>query len=426
MTTLLPILVPVLGALAIGLAVRSRKRKNTKENLTGPPGGIPAFRIVTLGLQGSGKTLLLTGIYRRLQTPGDRGFYLRVPHEQLIELNRWYRKAADVTEEWPRGTTRGELREFEFSVMTQVGADAEPVVKLGYLEYPGELLTDPDAPGSTAQATLLKAIAGADALVGIIDGFRLLQAHNGDQRGQLMLEASLDAMINAMLPVRSPIVFVITKWDLLDHLHPDENERLRMVRERLMDTPGFADLVKVHSARRIVRLIPVTAVGHDFAEYRDGAVRKNPGGRFLPSNVEAALSVVVPDILRQTEMSLDHATRAELLAAAQRRVRMGPGEALRTLGTYVTGKAARILLSSVGAGLVAESGLSLLLDTLGPRGYDPAEHSARLARLGEADRRAEEFVQARRRVVGELQRQVAVLEAKLPDSRLGGDRWGDW
>ncbi|HEY2063061.1 MAG TPA: hypothetical protein VGH57_32130, partial [Amycolatopsis sp.] len=77
-------------------------------------------------------------------------------------------------------------------------------------------------------------------------------------------------------------------------------------------------------------------------------------------------------------------------------------------------------------GVIAESGLSLLLDTLGPRGYDPAEHSARLARLGEADRRAEEFVLARRRVVAELQRQVAVLEAKLPDSRLGGDRWGDW
>jgi len=294
------------------------------------------------------------------------------------------------------------------------------------LEYPGELLTDPDAPGSTAQATLLKAIAGADALVGIIDGFRLLQAHNGDQRGQLMLEASLDAMINAMLPVRSPIVFVITKWDLLDHLHPDENERLRMVRERLMDTPGFRRPGQGPQRPADRAADPGHRRRHDFAEYRDGAVRKNPGGRFLPSNVEAALSVVVPDILRQTEMSLDHATRAELLAAAQRRVRMGRarrcGRSARTSRGRPRGscspRSVRVL--------VAESGLSLLLDTLGPRGYDPAEHSARLARLGEADRRAEEFVQARRRVVGELQRQVAVLEAKLPDSRLGGDRWGDW
>lgn len=422
MGLLLIVLVVVLVAV---LLLRRRRRVRTAAVLTGPPGGIPAFRIVTLGLQGSGKTLLLTGIYRRLQTPGDRGFYLRVPHEQLIELNRWYRKAADVHEEWPRGTTRGELREFEFSVMADVGGATEPVVKLGYLEYPGELLTDPDAPGSTAQATLLQAIAGADALIGIIDGFRLLQAHQGDQRGALMLEASLDAMINAMLPVRSPIAFVITKWDLLDHLHPDENERLRMVRDRLMETPGFADLVKVHSARRIVRLIPVTAVGHDFAVFRDGAVRKKPEGRFRPGNVEAALSVVVPDILRQTELALDRATREELLNAAQRRMRMGPAEALRTLGAHFTAHAARALAAAVGAGVVAESGLMLLLDTLSPPG-DPNERTDRLARLGEADRLAEDFVQARRRVVGELQRQVAVLEAKLPVSRLGGDRWGDW
>ncbi|MET9000969.1 hypothetical protein [Amycolatopsis sp. Hca4] len=421
----------VLLVLALTLVVvlwrvrRRRRARHTSAVLSGPPGGVPTFRIVTLGLQGSGKTLLLTGIYRRLQTPGDRGFYLRVPHEQLIELNRWYRKAADVDEEWPRGTTRGELREFEFSVMADVGGATEPVVKLGYLEYPGELLTDPDAPGSTAQATLLQAIAGADALVGIIDGFRLLQAEQGDQRGTLMLEASLDAMINAMLPVRSPIVFVITKWDLLDHLHPDENERLRIVRDRLLATPGFADLVHVHSTRRIVRLIPVTAVGHDFAVYSGGTVRKKPGGRFTPANVEAPLSVVVPDILRQTELALDRATRAELLAAAQRRMRMGPAEALRTLGSHFTAHAARALASAVGAGVIAESGLMLLLDTLHPHD-DPAEHGARMARLGEADRLAEDYVQARRRVVGELQRQVAVLEAKLPVSRLGGDHRGTW
>ncbi|MBE8516790.1 hypothetical protein ILP97_04535 [Amycolatopsis sp. H6(2020)] len=422
----LALIVLALSLVVVLLLMRRRRRAHRPAAiLAGPPGGVPAFRIVTLGLQGSGKTLLLTGIYRRLQTPGDRGFYLRVPHEQLIELNRWYRKAADVHEEWPRGTTRGELREFEFSVMTDVGGAAEPVVKLGYLEYPGELLTDPDAPGSTAQATLLQAIAGADALVGIIDGFRLLQAEQGDRRGALMLEASLDAMINAMLPVRSPIVFVITKWDLLDHLHPDENERLRIVRDRLMAAPGFADLVKVHSARRIVRLIPVTAVGHDFAVFSGGTVRKKPDGQFRPGNVEAALSVVVPDILRQTELALDRATRAELLAAAQRRMRMGPAEALRTLGSYVTAQAARVLASAIGAGLVAESGLTLLFDTMHSQD-DAAGRGARMARLGEADRLAEHYVQARRRVVGELQRQVAVLEAKLPVSRLGGDRWGDW
>jgi hypothetical protein len=419
MNSLLGLLLTGVVAGGVLLAVRRAKRGRTVE-IPGPPGGVPTFRVVTLGLQGAGKTLLLTSIYRRLQTPGDRGFYLRVPHEQLIELNRWYREAADVGHEWPQGTSRGEMREFEFSVMTDVGDSAEPVVKLGYLEYPGELLTDPEAPGSTAQSTLFTAIAKADALIGIIDGFRLLQTYLGDRRGRLQLEASLDAMINAMLPARSPIAFVITKWDLLDRLHPDENMRLHMVRTMLMQVPGFRDLVKVHSARRVVRLIPVTAVGHGFAEFRDGMVHKLPEGRFEPVNVDAALSVVVPDILRQTELSLDRATREALLSAAQRRMRMGTAEAVQTLAIYVASKAGRVLVSALGAGMLAESGLALLLDSR----TDPAEAATRSARLSEADRRAEEYVQARRAVVAELQRQVAVLEAKLPSSRLGADEWG--
>jgi len=410
----------LMAGLVVGGVVLVVNRRKRRVEVPGPPGGVPAFKVVTLGLQGSGKTLLLTSIYRRLQTPGDRGFYLRVPHEQLIELNRWYREAADVGREWPQGTTRGEMREFEFSVMANVGGMAEPVLKLGYLEYPGELLTDPDAPGSTAQANLLAAISQADALVGIIDGFRLRQAYHGDQRGQLLLEASLDAMINAMLPVRSPIAFVITKWDLLDELHPDEDMRLHIVRTQLMKVPGFRDLVKVHSARRVVRLIPVTAVGHDFAVFRDGAVRKKPGGHFEPANVDATLAVVVPDILRQTETALDNATRTALLSAAQRRMRMGPAEAVQTLATYVTAKAGKALVSALSAGMLAESGLALLLDSRS----DPLEYATRVSRLSEADRRAEEYVQDRRHVVGELQRQVAVLEAKLPSSRLAADQWG--
>jgi len=240
-----------------------------------------------------------------------------------------------------------------------------------------------------------------------------------------MLEASLDAMINAMLPVRSPIVFVITKWNLLDHLHPDENERLRMVRERLMDTPGSPTWSR-STAPGGSCADPVTAVGHDFAEYRDGAVRKNPAAGSCRSNVEAALSVVVPDILRQTEMSLATRRRAELLARGAAAGADGPGEALRDARARTSrGRPRGFLLSSVGAGLVAESGLSLAARHARPRGYDPAEHSARLARLGEADRRAEESSRP-----GDGLRRAATAgrgargeAARLPPRR---DRWGDW
>ncbi|WP_246476979.1 hypothetical protein [Actinokineospora xionganensis] len=147
----------------------------------------------------------------------------------------------------------------------------------------------PTPPGSTAQARLIESIAQADALIGIIDGLRVLQAHQGDQRGMLLLQASLDAMINAMLGARTPIAFVITKWDLLDGLHPDENTRLEMVRELLMGVDGFRDLVTIQSTRRIVRLLPVSAVGHDFAVLQGNEVHKRPQGHYRPDGRRGGL-----------------------------------------------------------------------------------------------------------------------------------------
>ncbi|MBP2325710.1 hypothetical protein JOF56_006095 [Kibdelosporangium banguiense] len=411
---------PVVALIVLGLVVTSvvlwrRRRGSSKRDkaVVATP-AIPKFRVVTLGLQGSGKTLLLTSVYRRLQVPGNRGYFLRVPYVQLIELNKWYREVAS-TDDWPRGTTRGEMREFEFSVLTGIGGEAKPILDIGYLEYPGELLTDPDAPGSTAQQSLLTSVAQADAVVAIIDGLRVLQTYQGDRRGRSILQTTLDAMVHCLLSTRAPVVFVITKWDVLDQLHADENTRLQLVHTLLMGIDGFRDLVNVHSARRIVRLIPVTAVGHDFAELRNGMIHKRPDGHFQPANVEVALAAVVPDVLNQVELSLDYATRQAIMTEMHRQTRMSPAEAVRSLSAFLADKAARVLASSIGGGLIGEAGVALFMDA---RARPDTHYQRRMAALSEADRQAEEIVQARRRVVQAMQAQVTMLEAKLPASRL--------
>lgn len=414
--SVLILVIVVVGCIVLVKLFRKLRARRTasSSHAAASTAHIPTFRVVALGLQGSGKTLLLTSIYRRLQVPGDRGYYLRAPYEQLIELNRWYQETANTDTDWPRGTSRGEMREFEFSMMTHLDDGPATVFKLGYLEYPGELLTDPEVPGGTSQARLLESVSTADALIGIIDGLRILQTYQGEQRGKVLLQTTLDAMVHTMLSARAPMVFVITKWDLLDQLHPDENLRLEIVRNLLMGVEGFRDLVRVHSARRVIRLIPVTAVGHDFAVLDDGQVRKKPHGNFEPINVEAALSAVVPDILRQIELSLDHATRQAIMAETQRRMRMGPREAVRSLSTFVAERAGRALLAALGGGVLGDAGMALFLDSR----TQPVDHTARLAALSDADRRAEEFVQARRRVMYTLEHQVSKLEAGLPASRL--------
>lgn len=409
------VVVVVLVALGVLVVVKGRRRKGQGRAVSGEV-PVPRLRVVALGVQGSGKTVLLTGMYRKLQSPGDRGFHLKVPFDQLIELNRWYREVAGSDTGWPAGTTRKDMREFDFGVMTTVGDRAATVFDIGYLEYPGELLTDPDAPGSTAQQQLLAAVPEADALIGIIDGLRVLQAHQGDRRGLSVLHTTLDAMVHCMLTVRAPIAFVITKWDVLDQLHEDENTRLEMVRDLLMEVDGFRDLVTVHSARRVVRLIPVTAVGHDFAVLDGGTVRKRPDGRFQPANVELVLSAVVPDVLQQVELAVDVRTRQAIMAEAQRRLRVGPAEALRTLTAFVAERATKAVAATAGGFTAA--GLALLLES---RAEPDPGYQERLSALDEADRWAEEFIQARRRVVRRLQDQVAVFEGRLPASRLRGD-----
>jgi hypothetical protein len=409
------IVIVVLGLL---LSAHNRRRHRAAIRRAGAALTPPTFRVVALGLQGSGKTLLLTSMYRQLYTPRDRGYYIKAPQDQIIELSRWYQQVADSGQDWPSGTTRQEIREFEFSVMARVGESALPVVRIGYLEYPGELLTDPDKAGSTDQADLRTAIGSADALIGIIDGLRILQTYHRDNRGTLILQANLDAMIYSMLEAHTPIAFVITKWDLLDELHPDENTRLGIVRNLLMSVDGFRDLVTVHSGRRVVRLIPVTAVGHDFAVLDKGMVRKKPNGEFAPRNVDVPLSAVVPDILQQIEMALDQETRAAILAEAQRRARLSPTKALYSLAAFAAAGAGQALLSVVGGGWLANAGLSLLVDSYVTPNFGN-EH--RRAALTEADRKAEEFVVTRRTVIQRLRDQVGLLEARLPASRMGSE-----
>lgn len=374
---------------------------------------VPTLNVVTIGMQGSGKTILLASMYRCMQTPGGRGFYLRAPHEQVIELGSWYHDVADPGEGWPAGTSKAETREFQFDLVTNTATTPATVLRLNYLEYAGELLTEVQDPGGSAQARLLTAVDGADALIGIIDGLRLRLARQGDGRSMAILQRAVDTMVSTMYEARCPITFVITKWDLLTDVHPDEDTRLRIVRTMLLESPGFRDLVRHHGARRVLRLIPVTAVGHDFALLDRDTVQKKPGGLLRPVNVDLPLSGVVPDVLLQLEMSLDQAIRQAFLDEARRRSSMRPLDAAAALGTFVAQAVGRTLSTTLSAGMLGlfvDAGLSLFLDRR-PGGQGPDDTAAVVDS-------AEEFILARRRVIRSLHDQVSRLEATLPSSRL--------
>jgi hypothetical protein len=405
----------LLALVVLGVVLLVRRARRRRAGRGPDPLHVPTLDVVTIGMQGCGKTILLAGMYRSMQTPSNRDFHLRAPYDQVIELGSWFHDVAAPEQQWPAGTRKSEMREFRFDVVTRTAAAAETVLRLNYLEYAGELLTERQEPGATAQRALFDAVAKADALIGIVDGLRVRQAYYGDGRGAALLQRCLDTMVGTMFESTSPITFIVTKWDLLDDLHPDQDVRLGIVRTMLMASPGFRDLVREHSARRVIRLIPVSAVGHDFA-YLDGSgtVRKKPGGTLQPLNVDLPLATVVPDVLHQIELSLDASTRQAIMTEARRHTDVGPLEALATLGTFIVRTTGRTLGADA-VGLLAEAGLALLDRSPRP------DHRAgqRADRLATAETRADQIILARRKVIRALHHRVGVLEARFPSSVLG-------
>ncbi|WP_344945658.1 hypothetical protein [Sphaerisporangium flaviroseum] len=384
----------------------------------------PTFRIVALGLQGSGKTLLLASMYHRLKAPTDQCYFLTAPYDDVLLLNQWYVQMASTASSgaWPRGTAKGETRHFNFTVKTSTGGTALPILKLNYLEYAGELLTEIQEAG-TRQKELFEHIGSADALIGVIDGFRVKRHLDGHPDGHVHLERTLNALLPVMIEASAPISFIITKWDLLADLHPDESTRLSIVHNLLMSNGHFRSLVNLHSADRVVRLIPVSAVGPGFAKIGStGEIVKVGQGAVHPTNVDVPLSAVVPDMFEQIESRLNSEALAALGAEIRKRKQQGALEALASLGTFAGQVAGRALMAAFGpsAAIAGEVMLGMFLDS---RMGGPGAEQMRLHQeLSEAERRIEMFRRARRRVLYDMRRKVDMLEGRLPHSRLSGGR----
>jgi hypothetical protein len=409
-------------ALAVFAVLRRRRRV-----VPPPPSTVedePPFRIVTLGTRGAGKTLFLASMFHELKTPGDRAWWLRAPADQSRTLNRWFAQVEDTTVDWPRGTTIGETRTFTFEVLTRTPSNkTRTVLRFEYLEYAGGLLTDEQDAGSTAQDELIARIHQADALICLVDGFRLRQLLDGQSEGGRRLGHSIDSMVDYVMEATCPVTFAVTKWDLFADLELDDDARLSLVAKRLRYLRAFDDLVKQHAQQRIVRLVPVSAVGNDFAEITDGMVAKRSDGDLVPTNVDVPLAAVVPDVFEQLEQEIENRQLQDEFERLRTMTRLGPGAAAAELGTFVTGLASSIWL---GVGNRASAFLGdAALELFGRHGASTQkDDQGRIdGYVDTAQQELQEFRVARRRVLREWRHRVDVLEGRLPSSRLrAGDR----
>ncbi|MEO3861562.1 hypothetical protein [Acrocarpospora sp. B8E8] len=383
---------------------------------------VPTFRIVSLGLQGAGKTLLLASMFHELQAPTRQSYYLSAAPADVAKLTEWFATMADTTDPggWPAGTTLSETRRFAFTVKTRTADSVHDVLRLDYLEYAGELLTRTDPAGAERQAELFAQVQSADAVLGILDGQRIRQHLDGEARGWAELDRTLNILIPHMMNITCPISFVLTKWDLLADLHEDEDTRLARVRDLLMANGQFRALVNTHGTQRVVRLIPVSAVGRGFATIdQHGHVVKVPSAQAQPTYADVPLSAVVPDVFDQAEMRLHEEFTADLDEEIRQWTRRTPLERLSSAATLAGQSAGRALLQYIGTPAVTVMGdvmMGMFLDSRRRRAETEEVQVDR--QVNQVEQRVQEFLHARRRVLRDMRGKPDQLEGRLPSSRL--------
>lgn len=366
--------------------------------------------------------MFLSSLFHKLnyRMPG-RSYYLETDAEQRIALGRIYSSVSDASQPWPSGTRVSDMREFTFDCVAVDDQNARhPVLRMCYLDYAGELL-ECEQPGGTALKDLAGQIETAHALLGMIDGHRVLQLLRGQRAGHVHFQQTLQPMFGFMQGASCPIHLVLTKWDLVrDFGEPDDADdqyRLDRVIEALLKFEHIRSLVYVHSKHQVVRLIPVSAVGSDFVHLNaDGTMSKLPDGELRPTNVHVPLCAALPDLFKQVERTLDQSTLRDLNTAMHRNIR-GDMAAIvaAALGRPAAAVARTVLQGALGRGYGLEA-TSLFMEWMA-RPLD--EKGKRMAQTRNAvEREVAERQRLRGIVMDDFNRTVLKLEAILPQSEL--------
>lgn len=250
------------------------------------------YTVIMLGPRGSGKTVFLASMYNQLCTQGEGGFFLEVDSaEKSKRLHDIYTQIA-FEEKWPLGTRRSEVSEWTFTCSVQTkDLPIYPACKFTYLDYAGGLLTD-----QTDDPKFNEQVKKADALLGLLDGQRLCALMQNETIGQKWAVNELPRILSIMQKTGKPIHFIISKWDIVEKKYTLEQIRDCLLKE----IPHFKNLVSTYNkAGKPVRLIPVSAVGKDFATLQpDGSMEKNLSVLPQPFQVEIPLACILPDLIQ--------------------------------------------------------------------------------------------------------------------------------
>jgi hypothetical protein len=295
------IVIAIVVALAAAFLVwrlldRRNGRKRAELPGTGEAPNDPPrkMRIVALGPEAAGKTVLLAGMWKELRIPGGRGLGIDTEldgdRDTLTEMCEMIR---DPAQGFPKSTGTGETKEWEFVLREKSPTRLVDVFRFSFLDYAGELVKSLDSSADRdLSAGLLRALGKADIVMGVIDGQKV--AHLMKNKPDAGFMQTLSSLSYALWRFEkpAPLHIVITKWDLLQR-----DYSFQQVRDKLVSSnKDFEDLVR--TPRSGLRFIPVSSLGYNgfVHENSDGLMEKSQKD-WLPEGVLAPLACAIPDIL---------------------------------------------------------------------------------------------------------------------------------
>jgi len=260
-------------------------------------GGAPLFQVFVLGTRGAGKTVFLASLYKLLSTLDISGNNFRLicrDMKSLKQLNETYRRMANLKQGWPPGSFS--IQEYIFDcVHSRMGQDID-LFKFRYFDFPGGFVSDTQTPEELQ--FVVTQIKAAHSVLILLDGKKIKDAIEGASTSpdEPSLYEDLDMLMDIIQDcVGKPMHFAITKADLLSpKRHP-----LSLIRDTLMKHNGFKNIIRQQQDSRPVHLLPVSAIGKNFAKYDAASqqMKKLPNGRIEPSYVDLSLTFTIIDYL---------------------------------------------------------------------------------------------------------------------------------
>ncbi|MEV0093691.1 DNA/RNA helicase domain-containing protein [Streptomyces sp. NPDC050738] len=391
--------------------------------------------VLVLGPSGAGKTVYLASMFKHLATQEpELGVLLTTSFPVRKELSALYAKVARPGPTWPSSTNTAEAREFIFDCKTRHNGTNHPVLRIRYLDYAGELLTDSgrDALDTQAEADLQERIEQADTVLCLLDGNKLHKLCLGETEGIEYFNQHMDPVFGVLQEVEKPIHFVITKWDLLYRLKDSEAASLEHARDVLLDIRAFRNLVENavmphQNALPAIRLIPVSSVGLDYVEPQlDDSMVKLPGRIPTPLHVEQPLLAILPDLFASFIDSLDEETRRRLIRDASRVERLTPTERMNYLVGVFGDKFSKLISGTVGSltGKRYEKVIDVTTQSVTAALRERAEEklARREAALLQVGALTEEAAVARRIALHQMRSSLRRFEQVMPASILRSEQ----